>query len=166
MKLSNLMATLIGVGALGALAVPASANAYVDCGNPPGPAQNVTAAHVSCSDAISFARKVVSRGVTRSQRLKLPGWRSYYATVRRVGGSYDVRATRSNKVIRFQYRSGGSRRSTCDPNYAGACLRPNVSDYDCAGGSGDGPYYTGPVRVVGYDHYDLDRDGDGYACES
>jgi hypothetical protein len=54
----------------------------------------------------------------------------------------------------------------CDPSYSGACLDPNASDYDCAGGSGDGPLYTGPVQVVGDDHYDLDRDGDGLACES
>jgi hypothetical protein len=26
---------------------------------------------------------------------------------------------------------------------------PNASDYDCAGGSGDGPEYTGFVRVMG-----------------
>jgi hypothetical protein len=54
----------------------------------------------------------------------------------------------------------------CDPAYRGACLKPNVSDYDCAGGSGNGPYYVrGPIRVVGYDHYRLDADGDGIACE-
>ena len=54
----------------------------------------------------------------------------------------------------------------CDPAYKGACLRPHVSDYDCAGGSGNGPYYVrGPIRVVGYDHYRLDADGDGIACE-
>jgi hypothetical protein len=56
---------------------------------------------------------------------------------------------------------------SCDPSYTGACLKPNVSDYDCAGGSGDGPYYVqGTVTVVGDDHYGLDRDGDGVACES
>jgi endonuclease YncB( thermonuclease family) len=54
----------------------------------------------------------------------------------------------------------------CHPSYQGACLDPNASDYDCAGGSGNGPLYTGPVRVVGPDDFDLDRDGDGYACES
>jgi hypothetical protein len=54
----------------------------------------------------------------------------------------------------------------CDPNYKGRCLKPNVSDYDCAGGSGDGPYYvSGPFRVVGRDHYRLDADHDGIACE-
>lgn len=34
-------------------------------------------------------------------------------------------------------------------------------DYDCAGGSGNGPYYAGVVRVIGSDVFDLDRDGDG-----
>lgn len=55
----------------------------------------------------------------------------------------------------------------CDTNYKGRCLKPNVKDYDCAGGSGDGPYYvSGPFRVVGRDHYRLDADHDGIACES
>lgn len=44
------------------------------------------------------------------------------------------------------------------------CLPP-ASDYDCAGGSGDGPAYTGRVRVIGADIYGLDRDGDGWGCE-
>ncbi|WP_281369523.1 PASTA domain-containing protein [Nocardioides pelophilus] len=51
----------------------------------------------------------------------------------------------------------------CTPGYD-PCLTP-ASDYDCAGGSGDGPKYTGFVRVTGYDPYDLDADGDGVACE-
>jgi hypothetical protein len=54
---------------------------------------------------------------------------------------------------------------SCHPNYAGACLDPNSYDYDCEGGSGDGPDYTGTVRVVGDDPFDLDRDGDGIACD-
>ena len=53
----------------------------------------------------------------------------------------------------------------CDPNYEGACV-PIDSDVDCAGGSGNGPSYVeGPVRVVGSDIYDLDRDRDGIGCE-
>ena len=61
--------------------------------------------------------------------------------------------------------SQSSASEECDPNYAGACLDPNSSDYDCEGGSGDGPDYTGIVEVVGDDPYDLDRDGDGIACD-
>jgi hypothetical protein len=53
---------------------------------------------------------------------------------------------------------------SCNPNYSG-CLDPNASDYDCDGGSGNGPYYTGTVKVIGYDEYGLDADGDGYGCD-
>jgi hypothetical protein len=56
--------------------------------------------------------------------------------------------------------------SECDPNYSGACLDPYSSDYDCKGGSGNGPDYTGTVTVVGEDHYGLDADGDGTGCEA
>lgn len=56
-------------------------------------------------------------------------------------------------------------RPSCDSNYAGGCV-PIASDVDCGGGSGDGPAYVyGTVHVVGSDVYDLDRDGDGYACD-
>lgn len=54
--------------------------------------------------------------------------------------------------------------SNCDPNYSG-CLKPNSPDYDCAGGGGNGPDYTGPVEVLGDDHHGLDSDDDGHACE-
>ena len=67
-----------------------------------------------------------------------------------------------------QVKAVGTRTTTnkqCDPNYSGACV-PIASDVDCAGGSGNGPaYVTGPVRVIGTDIYDLDRDGDGIGCE-
>ena len=54
--------------------------------------------------------------------------------------------------------------SKCDPNYSG-CV-PIASDVDCAKGSGNGPaYVNGPVRVIGTDIYDLDRDGDGIGCD-
>jgi predicted nucleic acid-binding Zn-ribbon protein len=51
----------------------------------------------------------------------------------------------------------------CTPGYS-PCLPP-ASDYDCSGGSGDGPEYTGQVSVSGSDPYDLDADGDGVGCE-
>lgn len=58
-------------------------------------------------------------------------------------------------------------RRNCDPNYRGRCLKRYAGDYDCAGGSGNGPnYVSGPFRVVGSDPHRLDSDGDGIACES
>jgi beta-lactam-binding protein with PASTA domain len=54
----------------------------------------------------------------------------------------------------------------CHPSYEGECLTVGIGDYDCAGGSGNGPNYVeGTVRVVGPDEFDLDRDGDGLGCE-
>ena len=54
----------------------------------------------------------------------------------------------------------------CDPNYEGACLHDGIGDYDCAGGSGNGPNYVeGPIYVIGADVFGLDSDGNGIACE-
>jgi hypothetical protein len=65
---------------------------------------------------------------------------------------------------------GGTSRSEsgdCDRNYEGKCLDPDAEDYDCKGGGGNGPrFVSGPFRVVGDDHFGLDRDGDGEACEA
>jgi hypothetical protein len=100
-------------------AYPSAAAAYEECGNPRGPAENVTAVRVACDDAREFARKVAKRGVTESGYITLPGWHTYYARVRRVDGKYDVRSTRGRRVIRFQYRrQGGGGDDGCDPNYS------------------------------------------------
>jgi micrococcal nuclease len=55
----------------------------------------------------------------------------------------------------------------CDPSYPDVCLLDGIGDYDCWGGSGDGPNYVqGPIRVLSPDPFDLDRDGDGFGCDS
>ena len=53
----------------------------------------------------------------------------------------------------------------CHPSYKLKCLDPKASDYDCIGGSGNGPKYTGLVKVVGRDVFRLDADHDGWGCE-
>jgi len=54
----------------------------------------------------------------------------------------------------------------CDPAYPDACLHDGIGDYDCAGGSGNGPNYVeGPIQVLPPDPFDLDRNGDGVGCE-
>jgi len=55
----------------------------------------------------------------------------------------------------------------CHPAYVGYCVTMGIGDWDCAGGSGNGPNYLPVmVRVVGHDEYDLDHNSDGYGCES
>jgi hypothetical protein len=52
---------------------------------------------------------------------------------------------------------------SCDPNYAG-CV-PLAADVDCAG-EGDGPaHVTGPIQVIHEDHFGLDPDHNGTACD-
>ncbi len=54
----------------------------------------------------------------------------------------------------------------CDPSYPDVCLPRGAADYDCSGGSGNGPNYIGgPVRVLPPDPHGLDRDRDGVGCE-
>jgi endonuclease YncB( thermonuclease family) len=63
-------------------------------------------------------------------------------------------------------RAGAS--GGCHTSYTRTCIPPEVSDADCAGGSGNGPWYVKEedIGVVGPDVFDLDRDGDGVGCES
>jgi hypothetical protein len=75
-----------------------------------------------------------------------------------------VKSVVTRKPVTKVVAVGSKQASGCDPNYSG-CV-PIASDVDCAGGSGNGPaYVSGPVRVVGSDIYQLDRDGDGTACD-
>lgn len=57
--------------------------------------------------------------------------------------------------------------SNCDPAYPDVCLHDGIGDYDCAGGSGNGPNYVkGPIRVLRPDPFGLDSDHDGVGCET
>jgi resuscitation-promoting factor RpfB len=67
-------------------------------------------------------------------------------------------------ISNVQRRPDAGQRRNCTSGYS-PCL-PLASDYDCSGGTGDGPKYVdGPVRVTGPDPYDLDRDGNGVGCQ-
>ena len=143
--------------------------------------------HVAYEAGRRLPRRVrrVITGMGGTGSADWPEWSEYTCTLRSrsVGGGarrYDARCENSLDwsfraqvtVAKAQPRPRPRPRprptpapDRCDPNYSGACLRPNASDYDCRGGSGDGPLYAGRVKVVGDDHYELDRDGDGVACE-
>ncbi|SCF19922.1 G5 domain-containing protein [Micromonospora purpureochromogenes] len=107
-------------------------------------------------------RKVTTRGV--------PGVRTLTYQVTLADGVQTAKKLVKSEITKAPVtqvvRVGTKEARTCDPNYSGACV-PIASDVDCAGGSGNGPAYVdGPLRVVGRDIYDLDRDGDGIACDT
>ena len=99
-----------------------------------------------------------------ARRGRLGLWAACPATRLRPTAAVATLAARPAPVA----RPAPSRSSTtrCHPSYQGECLDPSSPDYDCAGGSGNGPdYVSGTVRVVGPDVYRLDADGDGLGCE-
>ncbi|MFF5075140.1 G5 domain-containing protein [Micromonospora olivasterospora] len=105
-------------------------------------------------------RKVTTRGV--------PGVRTLTYEITLTDGVQTgkklVRSQVTKAPVTEVVRIGTKKERQCDPNYSG-CV-PIASDVDCAGGSGNGPAYVyGPVRVIGEDIYDLDRDGDGIGCD-
>lgn len=95
----------------------------------------------------------------RDRISKQEGWIATRLTTRKMP---DTKPPRKQKKIRPQKTAVKKR--DCHPSYSG-CLDPNASDYDCAGGRGNGPKYTGRVRVLGPDVFRLDRDNDGIGCE-
>jgi FKBP-type peptidyl-prolyl cis-trans isomerase len=83
---------------------------------------------------------------------------------RRAAAEAEAAEAEEAELIAEEEAAAEEETSECDPNYSG-CLDPSAYDYDCEGGSGDGPEYTGTVSVVGEDHYGLDADSDGTGCE-
>ncbi|WP_326563475.1 G5 domain-containing protein [Micromonospora peucetia] len=105
-------------------------------------------------------RKVTTRGV--------PGVRTVTYEITLTDGVQTAKKLIGSQITKAPItqvvRVGTKQERQCDPNYSG-CV-PIASDVDCAGGSGNGPAYVqGPVRVIGSDIYDLDRDGDGIGCD-
>jgi len=104
---------------------------------------------VTLVDGVEVKREQIAETVTRAPVTELT-----------VVGTYDPPAAAPAPA------APAPAQGDCDPNYADGCV-PIASDVDCAGGSGNGPaYFSGTARVVGSDIYDLDRDGDGIACDS
>jgi hypothetical protein len=124
--------------------------------------------------AIGYSTRTVqdsslAKGKTTTRTAGRAGVRTLTYEVTLTGGEQTakklVKSVVTRKPVTKVVAVGTKRASGCDPNYSGACV-PIASDVDCAGGSGNGPAYVrGPVRVVGSDIYQLDRDGDGVACD-
>ena len=113
------------------------------------------------SEKGKYAGRLVA-AVTRAKATKRGLWSACPGTELTMTGPLQ---TRQGRPTAPPPPSNDSAPGNCHPSYRGACLDPNASDYDCAGGGGNGPLYTGRVEVVGPDVFRLDRDGDGLACE-
>ena len=128
--------------------------------------------------SIAYATKKVdddslAKGKTKVRTAGVAGVRTLTYQVTLTGGQETGRTLVSDvvtkqpvtKVVAVGTKSASGGGGNCDPNYK-PCV-PIASDVDCAGGSGNGPAYVqGPVYVIGNDIYDLDRDGDGVACDT
>jgi flagellar hook assembly protein FlgD len=77
-------------------------------------------------------------------------------------------ASPSRGVTIKRHQTATSTPSNCTPGYSPCLVYHGGADYDCAGGSGNGPYYTSPgvvYTVKGSDIYGLDANGNGLGCE-
>lgn len=105
---------------------------------------------VTYENGTETSRTLISEAITRAPVDQVTAIGSYVAPAPVVQAA----------PVTLVPQAGGE----CDPNYSG-CV-PIDTDVDCAGGSGNGPSYAdGPVEVIGTDIYDLDSNGDGFACE-
>jgi membrane protein involved in colicin uptake len=106
-------------------------------------------------------RRAEARALRRAARRRA----RRVAAKKRVAAAKRAAETRAQEEQEEVESEATVETSECHSSYEGACLDPGASDYDCEGGSGDGPLYTGTVTVVGPDEYGLDSNGDGVGCE-
>ena len=165
----------------------ATAEARASSTPPPSPAPNVTVEELTVTEPVPFARTQQDdpgRDIGTSAVIVAgaDGVRTIVYAVTYRDGVEAGRRVVSNTITTSpvdEVTAVGTRQPApapppppapvagggCHPSYADVCV-PFASDVDCAGGSGNGPaYVSGPLRVVGPDVYDLDRDGDGIACD-
>jgi hypothetical protein len=131
-------------------------------------------------------RCVIHRTVLIQERGDGGGWRTVGNSQSRPNGTYRIEVPNQTGSFRAFVKKtqldGGE--GTCRPGiskvvtigdgplcttgYSPCLVWHGGADYDCYGGSGNGPYYTAPgvtYRVTGPDIYGLDADHDGYGCE-
>ena len=84
-------------------------------------------------------------------------------TGERIDRSTAIGATATSGSVSSLERS-----RRCHRSYPTVCLKTGIGDWDCAGGSGNGPNYVRAknFRVKGSDPFRLDGDRDGVGCET
>ena len=128
-----------------------------------------------------YLQRKVGRAWATAQRTRLASNGGYRFTLRpRASGTTWWRVHKAGDIDHLGIDSASSRlmvlpkpkpkpkpKPNCDPSYPGVCLHVGIGDYDCLGGSGNGPNYVqGPIKVLPPDPFGLDgKDGDGVGCE-
>jgi hypothetical protein len=107
---------------------------------------------------------------TGAYRIPLPDeGGKYRALVRKLElGPQRGACTRDVSPVVDIGNGGGDGGDNCTTGYSPCLVYHGGADYDCYGGTGDGPYYTEPgvtYNVTGSDPYGLDADNDGRGCE-
>jgi hypothetical protein len=149
-KVAGLLVTLAAVGGCGPENVAASSEDVATT----TVVQAAPTTEVAATEPPTSAPATLAPTTTKPKPKSAPTTRRATATTRRA------------PVTTRRVPPTTARSSNCDPAYPGSCLHDGIGDYDCAGGSGNGPnYVTGPIRVRPPDPFDLDRDGDGLGCE-
>ena len=103
-----------------------------------------------------------------SYRISIPDENGDYRALVRKLELGPTRGTCTRDISPVEAHGDGGDDSNCTDGYSPCLVYHGGADYDCAGGSGDGPYYTEPgvtYQVTGSDPYGLDGDNDGYGCE-
>jgi hypothetical protein len=143
-------------------------------GAPPAPSSAHEAAIVDSPEIQAALREKLrdERARLRQERAQLRRERAQErrerARARRLRAARRQRARERERLAREAEEATLAQESapaeSCHPSYD-PCLDPSATDYDCSGGSGNGPEYTGTVTVKGPDDYGLDSDDDGLGCE-
>lgn len=177
--------TLLSFGTIGTFAQSGSVTAETSTPSPnasPTPTPTPIMTTETKTEAVAFQEETredgaLAKGQTKISQEGVNGERTITYEITTLEGKETARKEIKNEVTKAPVNKVSligtyvapvvqKPKSTCDPNYSGACV-PIASDVDCASGSGNGPAYTsGPVYVIGSDIYGLDRDGDGVGCES
>jgi hypothetical protein len=158
------------IAALTILLIVSAGLTLAACGSSDNSGSTRSAQEQRTTDAAQRARQRArrrheARATARRAAARLRIRAAHQAAVRQRHSEEREARLAAAEVRQQEEAEASEAESECDPNYSGACLNPHASDYDCEGGSGNGPYYTGEVSVVGEDHYGLDADGDGVGCE-
>jgi len=119
-------------------------------------------------DKLRAARRTLERRGFEVDVRKEGSSQPKYTVIRQSPeGGTSARPGRVVTLVVAKPALSGGNGVNCTPGYS-PCLPLGPSDYDCSGGSGNGPAYTEPgvtYRVTGSDPYDLDSDNDGSGCE-